>query len=80
MKTKKLIMELTDEKTKMKNQCKLNIIMSIVKYLVVNAFLVFVNLMTTPNYLWVLWVIAGWGIGLILTIVTNYLEFKYNNK
>ncbi|HAZ57607.1 MAG: 2TM domain-containing protein [Bacteroides graminisolvens] len=73
-------MELTDEKTKMKNQCKLNIIMSIVKYLVVNAFLVFVNLMTTPNYLWVLWVIAGWGIGLILTIVTNYLEFKYNNK
>jgi len=51
-----------------------------VKYLVVNAFLVFVNLMTTPNYLWVLWVIAGWGIGLILTIVTNYLEFKYNNK
>ncbi|WP_276964927.1 2TM domain-containing protein [Bacteroides graminisolvens] len=73
-------MELTDEKTKMKNQCKLNIIMSIVKYLVVNAFLVFVNLMTTPNYLWVLWVIAGWGIGLILTVVTNYLEFKYNNK
>lgn len=73
-------MELTDEKTKMKNQCKLNIIMSIVKYLVVNAFLVFVNLITTPNYLWVLWVIAGWGIGLILTIVTNYLEFKYNNK
>ncbi len=73
-------MELTDEKTKMKNQCKLNIIMSIVKYLVVNAFLVFVNLMTTPNYLWVLWVIACWGIGLILTIVTNYLEFKYNNK
>ncbi|GAK37119.1 MULTISPECIES: 2TM domain-containing protein [Bacteroides] len=73
-------MELTNEKTKMKNQCKLNIIMSIVKYLVVNAFLVFVNLMTTPNYLWVLWVIAGWGIGLILTIVTNYLEFKYNNK
>ncbi|MCD8573314.1 MAG: 2TM domain-containing protein [Bacteroides graminisolvens] len=73
-------MELTDQKTKMKNQCKLNIIMSIVKYLVVNAFLVFVNLMTTPNYLWVLWVIAGWGIGLILTIVTNYLEFKYNNK
>lgn len=73
-------MELTDEKTKMKNQCKLNIIMSIVKYLVVNVFLVFVNLTTTPNYLWVLWVIAGWGIGLILTIVTNYLEFKYNNK
>ena len=73
-------MELTDEKTKMKNQCKLNIIMSVVKYLVVNVFLVFVNLMTTPNYLWVLWVIAGWGIGLILTIVTNYLEFKYNNK
>ena len=73
-------MKLTDEKTKMKNQCKLNIIMSIVKYLVVNVFWVFVNLMTTPNYLWVLWVIAGWGIGLILTIVTNYLEFKYNNK
>ena len=35
------------------------------QYLFVNAGLVAVNLLTTPRHLWVLWVIAGWGLGLL---------------
>jgi uncharacterized membrane protein len=35
-------------------------------YLVVNAFLVGVNLLTSPNYLWFPWVLAGWGLGILL--------------
>ncbi|CEN46220.1 conserved hypothetical protein [Capnocytophaga canis] len=34
-------------------------------YVVVNAFLIGLNLYQTPNNLWCLWVIFGWGIGLI---------------
>lgn len=34
-------------------------------YLLVNAGLVALNLVTSPRYLWCLWPMAGWGIGLI---------------
>jgi len=35
------------------------------QYLFVNAGLLAINLIFTPRYLWVLWVIGGWGIGLL---------------
>ena len=34
-------------------------------YVLVNGGLVLLNLITSPDYLWCLWVISGWGIGLI---------------
>ena len=34
-------------------------------YLVVNGGLVLLNLVTSPGYLWCLWVAAGWGVGLV---------------
>ena len=33
-------------------------------YIIVNAFLCFINLWANPSELWVPWVLAGWGIGL----------------
>ena len=33
-------------------------------YVVVNIFLVVVNLLTAPESLWFYWVLMGWGIGL----------------
>ena len=33
----------------------------ITTYLVVCAFLAFVNWQTSPHYWWVAWVAAGWG-------------------
>lgn len=38
-------------------------------YVVINLFLVFVNLYTSPGYLWFPWVAAGWGIGLTFHFV-----------
>lgn len=34
-------------------------------YLLVNGGLVLLNLITSPDYLWCLWAMFGWGIGLI---------------
>jgi len=34
-------------------------------YLVVNAFLLFINLRTTPWHIWAIWPMLGWGIGLV---------------
>jgi len=36
-----------------------------VMYLFVNFGLAVLNLMTTPHYLWFLWSVFGWGIGLV---------------
>jgi len=38
----------------------------VVAYVVVNAFLVAVWAMTGGGYFWPVWVLAGWGAGLVL--------------
>jgi hypothetical protein len=37
-----------------------------VAYVVVNAFLVFVWAVTGAGYFWPAWVLAGWGMGMVL--------------
>ena len=41
-------------------------------YFAVSAFLAFVNWHTTPHHWWVVWVIAGWGLSILLSLV-HYL-------
>lgn len=36
----------------------------LVSYLIINAALLVINLLTSPQYLWFLWPLVGWGIGL----------------
>ena len=38
----------------------------LVAYVVINTFLVLVWAVTGAGYFWPVWVIAGWGIGLVL--------------
>ncbi|MEM7826694.1 MAG: 2TM domain-containing protein [Candidatus Aenigmatarchaeota archaeon] len=52
-------------------------------YLIVNSFLIFVNLYTSHRYLWFPWILCGWGIGLAFhymvsreSIVISDLEKK----
>ncbi len=37
----------------------------LVTYILVNAVLVVINLLTSPEYLWFIWPIIGWGAGLV---------------
>jgi hypothetical protein len=43
---------------------KLGIYIHLTAYIAVNLVLVVVNLSTTPHYLWFIWPLLGWGIGL----------------
>ncbi|MEM1655663.1 MAG: 2TM domain-containing protein [Nitrososphaerota archaeon] len=36
----------------------------LISYIIVNAFLIFINLWTSPGAIWFPWVLAAWGIGL----------------
>ena len=38
----------------------------IINYFVINTILAVINLTLTPEYLWFLWPLLGWGIGIIL--------------
>ncbi|MGN6635851.1 MAG: 2TM domain-containing protein [Oryzihumus sp.] len=38
----------------------------VVSYVVINAFLIGVWALTGRGYFWPIWVIAGWGVGLVL--------------
>lgn len=58
----------------------LEIKMDILRYVLVNAFLVLVNWMTSPHYWWVLWVIAGWGLNLLLSVLSRYMTHQVKKE
>ena len=47
-------------------QARRDFVSHLVAYVVVNAFLVAIWAFTGAGYFWPIWVICGWGIGLIL--------------
>ncbi|CAC9974813.1 histidine kinase [Flavobacterium sp. WLB] len=38
---------------------------NLVAYILVNAILIFINLYTSPKYLWFFWPLMWWGIGVV---------------
>lgn len=47
-------------------QARRDFVSHLIAYVVVNSFLVGVWALTGAGYFWPVWVIAGWGVGLIL--------------
>ncbi|MCS3131751.1 2TM domain-containing protein [Phocaeicola vulgatus] len=43
--------------------------------MVINLFLIAINWFTSPHYWWVLWVIAGWGISLLMTAIEKSIKY-----
>jgi 2TM domain-containing protein len=46
----------------------------LIAYVIVNAGLVTINLITSSGYFWAIWPIIGWGIGLAAHAVTVYMD------
>ena len=44
----------------------------LITYIVINAVLVVINLLTSPEYLWFIWPIIGWGVGLLIHAFTVF--------
>jgi hypothetical protein len=45
-------------------------------FVVVNAGLVVINLLFTPGYLWFLWPLLGWGVGLLSHAAGVFRPFR----
>ncbi len=46
--------------------------MNLFMYVVINIFLAILNLITSPDHLWFLWVVFGWGIGIVIQALTVF--------
>ncbi len=46
-------------------------------YVIVNAFLVVLNLLTSPGYYWFKWPLLGWGIGLTIHGATTFFPSAF---
>ena len=44
----------------------------LVSYLAICGFLLAINLMTSPGYLWVMWPALGWGLAVVLHGLNAY--------
>lgn len=47
----------------------------LIAYIIINGFLTFINLYTSPGYLWFPFVLAGWGIGLAFHFAFSRQKF-----
>ena len=52
----------------------------IINYIVINAILAVINLTLTPGYMWFIWPLLGWGIGIILHALNVYYLENTRNK
>jgi len=44
----------------------------LIAFIVVNTVLLVINLITSPEYLWFVWPIIGWGVGLLVHAITVF--------
>jgi 2TM domain len=49
-------------------------------YVIVLAILIYLNLKYTPEYLWFIWTMLGWGIGLLSHAIRVFNWFPFLNK
>lgn len=49
-------------------------------YLLCSVIVVVVNLMTSPGYLWCVWCLSGWGVGVVLHGLKAFDRFPFFDK
>lgn len=52
----------------------------LITYVLVNAVLIFINLRYSPQYLWFLWPMLSWGVGLLINGIIVFDAIPFLNK
>ncbi|MGQ7868752.1 2TM domain-containing protein [Sunxiuqinia sp. sy24] len=66
----------TERTARQKAKQKVEFKIHMIAYIVVNSLLAIINLTFTPGYLWFIWPLLGWGVGIVL----HRREFKLPPK
>jgi hypothetical protein len=62
---KKMVNQENYEKAKKRVNTKIGFYIHLAVYSAVNAILIVINLSTSSEYMWFIWPLLGWGIGVI---------------
>jgi hypothetical protein len=52
----------------------------LLSYVLVNGFLVVINILTSPTYFWAMWPILGWGLGLAFHFAETFFKNSENYR
>jgi len=53
---------------------------SAIAFAITMPVLIVINLWTSPGYLWFLWALMGWGMGLVGGYYAAYIQPKYDER
>ena len=56
----------TEQTAHQNAKAKVEFRVHLINYIVINAILAIINLTLTPGYLWFIWPLLGWGVGIVL--------------
>lgn len=54
---------------------KLGWYLHLTTYVILNSLLITINYITSPQYLWFLWIVLGWGVGLCFHAVILFMFY-----
>ena len=64
----------TEQTAHQNAKAKVEFRIHLINYIVINAILAVINLTLTPDYLWFIWPLLGWGIGIIFHALNVYFS------
>lgn len=53
---------------------------NLISYVLVNLFLMFINLKYSPDHIWFFWPMLGWGVGVLFHGAKVFNWFPFMNK
>jgi 2TM domain-containing protein len=53
---------------------------NLTSFILVNGILIFINLYTSPNYLWFFWPLLWWGLGVVFHGLKVFEVFQFLGK
>ena len=62
----------TEQTAHQNAKAKVEFRIHLINYIAVNSLLAILNLTLTPGYIWFIWPLLGWGIGIILHALRIY--------
>ncbi|HXX35933.1 MAG TPA: 2TM domain-containing protein [Thermodesulfobacteriota bacterium] len=70
----------TYQRARKRVEAKIGFYIHLAVYIGVNILLIIINLLTSPQYLWFIWPVIGWGVGIFLhgtaTFIFSGRKFK----
>jgi hypothetical protein len=54
-------------------EAKLRFYIQLAVYIAVNTLLIVINVRTSPQYLWFIWPLMGWGIGVLVSALRVFV-------